>query len=132
LLPRATRQAGKVAPQIIDKNPLKVIRSRTQRPDSVVVRSNSFGRRFFAGLDPRCPSKLVRLRRRVEYVDRGKTDVLVVLFQAAGAQAAGFFPSASVRGVGGQFTQKHQLTFADDPLGVVGVRANDTAGPTLV
>jgi hypothetical protein len=124
LVPRAP---GKLGRETVagDLHELAGLRRLGERP------GGNFGERR-PRLDLRGAGQLERLPVGSGEMDEGKRQVARIGGERLGAPDAGLGDGARVGGAGRELAQKAELTLADDALRVIGVGAEDPAGPALV
>ena len=69
---------------------------------------------------------------RLHHIEKRKVHVPRIGAERRKALAAGLLPRATVHGLGGQLAEQRHLSFADHPVGVGGVGADDSSGRPVV
>ena len=103
-----------------------------ERPGTRLAQTDGGGRERTTGGHAGAARQVERLPAGVGQIDEREGQVARIGRQGFRAPETGLGDGARVGGAGRQLAEQHELALADDPPGVVGVRAEDAAGAALV
>jgi hypothetical protein len=132
VLPGAGGQLLKPFAQVSDDNRFSRAHYLLKRPESIVSEQYG-GRRGWVFFGNACRADASHsLLLLVQQIQHGKGEISGILGQAVGAEAAGFLNRAGISHFRSQGSQQFHLPLPDNPLGIIGIGANNAAYSPIV